>query len=350
MAVARWHPLVALALLWSIVATRALPARAEMRPLQVNGERLLVVAPHPDDETLAAGGLIQRVLATGGSVRVVLLTAGDGYVEAVVHESGSLRPRPAEYIAYGERRLREARAAARVLGNGRIRLQVLGFPDGGLEPLLQAHWWRTRPERSQTTRANDPPYNEALEPDVPYDGEDLRRELVTILRETRPTIVVLPDPLDKHPDHRAAGLFTLLAIDDWLTSERLGRGAMPLVLAYLVHWPDWPSARVEAPLELPENLRVAGAEETQLVLTENELGVKRMALAKHASQMQELPHLLTLFLRGTEPFTVLPPDEVDRVGDVIESHMPARHPPRTRPQPSSVSPHAPQQKDAGEHR
>ena len=45
------------------------------------GERLLVVAPHPDDETLGAGGLIQRVLAHGGTVRVMLVTAGDGYVE-----------------------------------------------------------------------------------------------------------------------------------------------------------------------------------------------------------------------------------------------------------------------------
>src|SRR5215470_12522030 len=167
MAFARRYTLATVSLMSLVVAGLVLPVRAEVRPLQLkNGERLLVVAPHPDDETLSAGGLIQRVLATGGSVRIVLFTAGDGYVEAVVHETGSLRPRPTEYIAYGERRLKEARAAARVLGNGRIRLQVLGFPDGGLEPLLQAHWWRTRPERSQTTKAHDPPYDEALEPDV----------------------------------------------------------------------------------------------------------------------------------------------------------------------------------------
>ncbi len=41
--------------------------------------RLVVVAPHPDDETLAAGGLIQRVLHEGGTVRVVVLTPGDGF-------------------------------------------------------------------------------------------------------------------------------------------------------------------------------------------------------------------------------------------------------------------------------
>ncbi len=102
-------------------------------PLTVDsGERLVVVAPHPDDETLGAGGLTQRVLERGGSVLVVLVTAGDGYVEAVVHETGRPRPRPSQYVAYGKRRLRESRTALRVLGGGRVRLEFLGFPDGGL--------------------------------------------------------------------------------------------------------------------------------------------------------------------------------------------------------------------------
>ncbi len=54
---------------------------ASLPPPQIDpGERLLVVAPHPDDETLGAGGLIQRVLENHGQVRVVLITAGDGFV------------------------------------------------------------------------------------------------------------------------------------------------------------------------------------------------------------------------------------------------------------------------------
>ena len=82
------------------------------------GERLLVIAPHPDDETIGAGGLIQRVHAGGGEVRVVLITAGDGFVEAVAHETGTPQPRPSVFIAYGEERLREARAAVRTLATG----------------------------------------------------------------------------------------------------------------------------------------------------------------------------------------------------------------------------------------
>src|SRR6266705_1290755 len=86
------------------------------------GERLLVVAPHSDDETLGAGGLVQRVLARGGSVLIVLVTSGDGYVEAVIHQTGSLRPRPSQFLAYGEHRFREARTAVRDLGDDRLVL------------------------------------------------------------------------------------------------------------------------------------------------------------------------------------------------------------------------------------
>src|SRR6266540_4184007 len=103
------------------------------RPLEVGtGERLLVVAPHPDDETLGAGGLVQRVLARGGSVLIILVTSGDGYVEAVMHQTGSLRPRPSQFLAYGEHRFREARTAVRDLGDDRLVLDLLGFPDGAL--------------------------------------------------------------------------------------------------------------------------------------------------------------------------------------------------------------------------
>jgi hypothetical protein len=92
-------------LIIALLAPYGHKAHAATAAVQVNaGERLLVVAPHPDNETLGAGGLIQRVLSRGGSVLVVLVTAGDGYVEAVVHETGQLRPRPADYIAYGDQR------------------------------------------------------------------------------------------------------------------------------------------------------------------------------------------------------------------------------------------------------
>ena len=86
-----------------MILVAALPVgcqRAQAPSVSVErGERLLVIAPHPDDETLGAGGLIQRVVSAHATVRVVLVTAGDGYVEAVRYETGELRPRAPVYVA-----------------------------------------------------------------------------------------------------------------------------------------------------------------------------------------------------------------------------------------------------------
>jgi LmbE family N-acetylglucosaminyl deacetylase len=272
------------------------------------------VAPHPDDETIGAGGLIQRVLERGGSVRIVFVTAGDGYVEAVVQETGQPRPRPAEYVAYGERRLREARLALRELGGEAIRAEhLLGFPDGGIEPLLTAHWMETHPEESSTTGASAPPYPEAEHPEARYDGEDLRRALLRCFSDVHPTMIAFPDPLDRHPDHRASGSFTLLAVKDLMQTS--GRSEHPRLLAYLVHWPDWPPGwnasgpaadADDRPLVLPADLPSRGLPRAVLALEDGEVSVKHRALARYASQQQVTASLLAAFVLRTEPLTIFP--------------------------------------------
>jgi LmbE family N-acetylglucosaminyl deacetylase len=306
-------------------------APSDQRPLELaNRERLLVVAPHPDDETLAAGGLVQRVRTRGGTTRVVILTAGDGYVEAVMHETGKLRPRPVEYLRYGERRMREARAALRQLAPDGVRLQFLGFPDGGLHALLHAHWWRSWPEYSPTTRAAKPPYSDVLEPDCPYDGDDLRRELENILRDVKPTIIVFPDLHDRHPDHRATGLFTMLAVADWLGPTGKVGIIRPRLLTYLIHWPDWPAGwqtpvpqgeAAQQPLELPAALAQEGAIRV-LTLTDHELATKRVALQRYTTQQQEMPALLAAFVRRTEPFRLVDVSQLTHIATIIEQHVP----------------------------
>jgi LmbE family N-acetylglucosaminyl deacetylase len=323
--------LARVAILLAILPTAAAASTAPAELPVGRDERLLVIAPHPDDETIATGGLIQRVRKNGGTVHIVLVTAGDGFVEAVAHETLAPQPRPSAYIAYGERRLREARAAVRVLAPDQVRLEVLGFPDGGLDGLLQAHWWRTRPERSRTTNATDPPYDDqALEPDILYDGDDLRRELERVIAHTRPTIVAFPDPLDRHPDHRAAGLFTLLALADW--SAHHPGVAPPRLLAYLVHYPAWPPGwdattvqpRTADPLALPAQVEHRGGKPVALPLTDEELATKEAALQRYPTQLEAIGPFLTAFLRGTEPYTILAPSEMERVAQMIERGVEAR--------------------------
>src|SRR5262249_25666464 len=87
-----------------------------LEPFLTKNTRLMVVSPHPDDETLAAGGLIQRVLKLGGSVKVAFMTSGDGFPEGVEKENRISRPNAQDYRNYGKLRKREARQALRVLG------------------------------------------------------------------------------------------------------------------------------------------------------------------------------------------------------------------------------------------
>src|SRR2546423_8928728 len=90
--------------------------------LTVTGDtRLLVISPHPDDEVLGTGGLMQHVHSVGGVIRVVYLTDGDGYPEGVKFEDHVETPSAADYRGYGRRRRKEARAALDALHLGHRR-------------------------------------------------------------------------------------------------------------------------------------------------------------------------------------------------------------------------------------
>lgn len=294
-------------------AGAATPPAITLRP----AERLLVIAPHPDDETLAAGGLIQRVLAGGGTARVVIATAGDGYVEAVTQATGKPAPTPADYLAYGALRLDEAAQAVRTLGTG-LRLDLWGFPDAGLEGLLAGHWQRGWPLRSVTTGQAQVPYRLLASRHTPYDGQDLLKLLLRVLRETRPSLVVFPDALDWHPDHHALGLFVPLALSRWPASAT----QRPQRLAYLVHWRhDWPAGADAAqpqdqqatPLYPPDDLPRRGQRRACLSLSPQEVQTKQAALRQHQTQQHAMGPFVAAFVRSTECFSVLSPAQVRRL-------------------------------------
>lgn len=81
---------------------------------------LVVVAPHPDDESLGCGGLIASALEVGRPVRVIVVSDGTGS-----HPNSKIYP--AERL----RALREAecRAACAALGLDAAHLSFLGLPD-----------------------------------------------------------------------------------------------------------------------------------------------------------------------------------------------------------------------------
>ena len=155
-----------LAAVTSASRAQILPARSGPPHLGIatdHSTRLLVVAAHPDDETLGAGGLIRRVTAQGGAVRVVWMTSGDGFPEGVETAEGVTHPTPQDYRSYGGLREFEARAAMASLGVDRQSLTFLGFPDEGLCELASTYLSaKMQVFRSPYTGRISPPFTERV--------------------------------------------------------------------------------------------------------------------------------------------------------------------------------------------
>src|SRR5439155_180960 len=84
---------------------------------------------------------------------------------------------------------REAVAAARILGLGPGELTFLGYPDFGTFEIWTEHWGEKPPLRSKLTRVTAVPYASAFRPGAPYKGEEILRDLSTLVRDFRPTKV-----------------------------------------------------------------------------------------------------------------------------------------------------------------
>lgn len=114
-----WQPLeqAAMRRLW-----RRLARRAENRTQEMSHGDCLILAPHPDDETLGCGGLIMRKREAGQRVHVAVATDG-GATGAVSGMLGDdmIKLREGETIA-----------ACALLGVSASHIRFLGFPDGAL--------------------------------------------------------------------------------------------------------------------------------------------------------------------------------------------------------------------------
>ncbi|HZG65179.1 MAG TPA: PIG-L family deacetylase, partial [Herpetosiphonaceae bacterium] len=121
---------------------------------------LLVFGAHPDDCEYTAGGLAALYARQGRRVCFVSVTNGDAGHQTL---AGAQLARI---------RREEARAAAEALG---IESLVLDNHDGELLPTL-----------------------------------DRRREIIRIIREFKPDLILTPRPNDYHPDHR----YTSILVQD----------------------------------------------------------------------------------------------------------------------------------------
>ncbi len=260
------------------------------------GDRILLLAPHPDDETIGCGGVIQKAVAMGLPLRVVFLTYGDNNEWAFVLYRQRPEVLPGQLEAMGQVRHEEALAAARVLGVSPDQLVFLGYPDFGTLDIWESHWGDRPPLRSMLTRVTQVPYANAFRPGAAYKGEEVLADLETLLSDFRPTKVFVSHPADHNPDHGALYAFTRTALWDL--------GMSPELYPYLVHYPGWPEPRGQAldlPLTPPAALLGQAWWQTS-PLSQAERGRKLAALQAHRTQYEANPRYLPSFVRATELF------------------------------------------------
>ncbi len=261
------------------------------------GDRVLVLAPHPDDETIGCGGILQKALEMKLPVKVVFLTDGDSnqWSFLLYRKHPVLMPKAVEEM--GTVRRTEAVAATALLGVPAEDLVFLGYPDLGTLQIWINHWAERPAYQSFLTRAKEVPYSYAFRPGAPYRGEEIVKDLMTILREFGPTKVFVSNPADHHPDHQSGYLFAEVAL--W----NLEREMHPAVYPYLVHDKGWPPKGTK---DLVPPAYLEEADWLTFPLEPKMVEKKRAALEAHKSQVKSAGGYLLSFVRGNELFGDFP--------------------------------------------
>jgi len=144
--------------------------------------RVMVISPHPDDETIGCGGTIRKHVVEADIVHVELLTSGEkGGHDLAAEDVASIREQ-------------EAMAAAAILGVAQV--ECYRQPDGAL-----------RANRAIVARLS-------------------RR-----IKDWQPDTIYVPHSAEQHPDHAAALRLVQLSL------RALNLEKSPRVLAYEVWTP-----------------------------------------------------------------------------------------------------------------
>ncbi len=273
-------------------------------------ERLLVFAPHCDDETLGCGGLIQQTLAAGGTVRTVMLTNGDGFRTAVERQARTLRIGPQDYIRFAALRQDESHTALAELGVPNRDVLFLGYPDRGLAALWNDHWSPEQTYASVFTGQDHSPYANTFDHAAHYCGHDLLADIKANLSAFRPTLITVTHPADDHADHAAAAAFVTRAVAELQADPQTQTWASRIRLRYyLVHRGDWPlpqGTHTDAPLLPPVEMRNLDTRWELLTLTPAQTRRKAQTIALYPSQCEIAHDFLNAFARRTEFFGTLP--------------------------------------------
>ena len=129
-------------------------------------KKVLILAPHPDDEALGCGGAIALYSSKGAEVHLIVVSSGENILMKFAGD-----------IDIAKARERETLEASKVLGIKNV--YFLRFPDGQL--LLH--------------------------------NDKIRENLQTLISDIQPDIIFAPSPLDYHDDHRTLSQIAIKFIE-----------------------------------------------------------------------------------------------------------------------------------------
>jgi N-acetyl-1-D-myo-inositol-2-amino-2-deoxy-alpha-D-glucopyranoside deacetylase len=196
--------------------------------------RLLTVHAHPDDETISTGATMARYVAAGAHVTLVTCTLGEEG-EVLVPALHRLRAEEADQL--GGYRIGELAEAMRLLGVTDYRFL------GG------AGRWRDSGMMGTPANSHPRSFWQA-------DLTEAVRELVTVVREVRPQVVVTYDENGGygHPDHIQAHRVAMAAVDAAADPEFAADTGEPWPVAK-VYWSAVPHSVLQQGIDA---LRAAG--------------------------------------------------------------------------------------------
>jgi len=262
--------------------------------------KLLVIAPHCDDEILATGGVIHQALARGTQVKVVVMTNGDAFSKAARASFPALDSPQERYLQLAKVRQQESIAGLKILGLPKKKIIFLGYPDKGLALLWSQHWDQDKPYLNPNIRFNHSPYPSSYNPGTFYTGWNVIQDLTKIIREYQPTDIYYPHPNDLHPDHWAANSFVKYV----LTQEKPENTQEHLYLVHRGMWPTpWFIPRFLMP---PQSLTAIGTQWLEVPLQEETVYLKQQAILAHRTQIKVMKHYLLSFARANELFGSYP--------------------------------------------
>ena len=263
-------------------------------------DRILILAPHPDDEAIGAAGIIQKAMDLKVPTKVVYLTNGDNNELAfLVYEKKPILTRSG-LMRMGELRRQEAVQAMNFLGLKDGQLIFLGYPDLGTSEIFVKYWDDGPPFKSMLTRVRYVPYKDAMSYGAAYKGESILSDLKRILLDFHPTKIFVTLPADTNGDHRAYYLFLQVAL--W---DLEGKISQPDVYPFIVHVVGWPMPRgfhPELPLEIPEKVSNPHLTWIPVELSSEEIQRKKETIDFYKSQNAYNPEYLYSFARSNELF------------------------------------------------